>query len=213
MLCMGFTPLRPFTWAALLISSVISCSQAQQSRQKYWEETATETLWRGRYSNCDYGFYVSLGDGVVGHGRHSPAPNHGIYLSLPDMGDVHPVSHLPDRSIWIDAHYNVSDNRSLSGVAKYELALGDKARAASHVTSFKGTSLAGLRAIAYTVEYEGRNGRMVEQGVLALRSGVVYTIAVRSPTDTIAADREEFDRVRTGFKVLPIPKGQCSNDQ
>jgi hypothetical protein len=196
-------------WAGLLVFSV--ASEAQQARQHHWEETETETLWRGRHSNCDYGFYVSLGNGVVGHGTHSPAPNHGIYLSLPDVGNVHPATDALDRFVWVDAHYNVSDYRSLESVTKYELGVASEGKTAFRVVQRKPTTLGGLRAIAFTVDYEAHHRRVVEQRVLALRSGIVYTLAVQSLADSIAADREQFDQVRRGFTLLPIPQGECSN--
>jgi len=199
-------------WVALLVSNVAASSEAQQTRQRYWEETETETLWRGRYSNCDYGFYVSLGHGVVGHGTHSPAPDHGIYLSLPDVGNVNAAADARDRFVWVDAHYNVSDYRSLESVAKYELNVASEGKTAFRLVERKATTLSGLRAIAFTVEYEGHHGRVVEQGVIALRSGMVYTVAVQSLPDSIAADREQFEQVRRDFRLLPIPKGECSND-
>ncbi len=111
--------LHLLVWAALVLS-VVTDSKAQQAHKRYWEETKTETLWRGRYSNEDYGFYVSLSKGVVGHGNHSPSPNHGIYVSLPDVGNVNPA-YDADRSVWVDAHYNTSDYRSLGSVMKYEI--------------------------------------------------------------------------------------------
>jgi hypothetical protein len=211
MVCMRPRGLYLLVWAALLASSVATCSEAEHAPRRYWQETETETLWRGRYSNCDYGFYVSLGNGVVGHGTHSPAPNHGIYLTLPDVGNVNPVADALDRFVRVDAHYNVSDYRSLENVTKYELGIAREGKAAFQVIQRKATTLGGLRAIAFIVEYEGRNGRLVEQGVLALRSGIVYTVALQSLADSIAADREQFEQVRRGFILLPLPQGECSN--
>ncbi len=212
MLCMRARPLYLLVWVGLLVSGVAVGSEAQQARQTYWEETETETLWRGRYSNCDYGFYVSLGNGVVWHGTHSPAPNHGIYLPLPDVGNVNPAADALDRFIWVDAHHNVSDHRSLESVTTYELGVASEGKTAFRVVQRKPTTLGGLRAIAFTVEYEGHHGRVVEWGVLALRSSIVYTVAVQSLADSIAADREQFEQVRRGFTLLPIPQGECSNN-
>jgi len=210
MLCMKAGALYLLVWVALLASSV-TASEAQQARQRYWEETDKETLWRGRYSNCDYGFYVSLGNGVVGHGTHSPAPNHGVYLWLPDVGNVNPAGDALDRFVWVDAHYNVSDYRSLESVTKYELSIAGEGKTAFRVVQRKATTLAGLRAMAFTVEYEGPHGRVVEEAVFALRSDIVYKAAVQSLTDSIASDREQFEQVLKGFTLLPIPQGECSN--
>ncbi len=208
--CMRARASHLLVWAALLVLSVVADSKAQQAHQRYWEETKTETLWRGRYSNEDYGFCVSLGNGVVGHGAHSPAPNHGIYLSLPDVGNVNPAADALDRVVWVDAHYNVSDYRSLGSVTKYELGIASEGKTAFRIVQRKATTLGGLRAIAFAVDYEGSHGRMVEQGVLALRCGIVYTVSVQSFADFMAADQEQFDEIRKGFTLLPIPQKECS---
>src|SRR5206468_11883215 len=45
-------------------------AQHRSSPQRHWEET--ETIWRGRYTNCKYGYYVMLSSGVIAYGSHSP---------------------------------------------------------------------------------------------------------------------------------------------
>src|SRR6266511_595688 len=78
-------------------------SESNQAQHRYWQETESETLWWSRYSNCDYGFHVLLGDRVVAHGTLPPAPNHGFYVSLPDVGGTrtnYPTSDRDGRYIW-----------------------------------------------------------------------------------------------------------------
>src|ERR1700733_13532969 len=53
---------------------------------KRWTETPNETIWRETYGNCDHGYFVDLPPGVVGHGAHSPTPNHGILISADNPG-------------------------------------------------------------------------------------------------------------------------------
>lgn len=80
---------RAIIGIVLLLAVAASAGQNSShgvARKQYWEETESETLWRGRYANCDYGFYAMLPDGIVGHGSHSPSPNHGFLVALPDTG-------------------------------------------------------------------------------------------------------------------------------
>ncbi len=193
--------------ALLLLSLLFAFPLGAQHR---WEETASETIWRERYTNCDYGYYVSLPDGVVAHGTHSPAPNHGFYVSLPDVGNSSPHDDH-GRSIWVYAHYNVSDYHSLESVVKYEMRWTSE-KPALRVVQRKDSTLGGVPAVSFIVQYEGRHGSVTEQRIIALRSGVVYTVALRSLDENIAADREQFDKIRKGFTLLPLPKGECSND-
>jgi len=197
----------------LLLFFLSLTAQPGHPQQHHWEETVTETIWRERYTNCDYGYYVSLPAGVVAHGTHSPNPNHGIYVSLPDVGNVSPAADDHDRFVWVDAHYNASDYRSLASVVKYEMRGTSEGKAALRVVQRKASSLGGVPAVSFIVQYEGQHGRVTEQRVIALRSGVVYTVALQSLAKNIAADREQFDQIRRGFTLLPLPQGECSNDR
>ena len=174
---------------ALLVNSDAR-SEDHKSEHHHWQETATETLWRVRYSNCDYGFYVSLDDDIVGHGTHSPAPNHGIYVPLPDTSRTSPANYPLDRFVWVDAHYNASDYRSLRRVVKYELDEESEGKTGYSIVNLKPTTLGGLPAIGFTVKWNGPAGAIVESGTIALRSDIVYTVAVRSSDANITADRE-----------------------
>jgi hypothetical protein len=87
---------------------------------RHWTETKTETLWRTRYTNCDYGFYVLLDGGVVGHGTHSPNPNYGILIPLPDVGRTSSASDDEERFVSVDASYDMSDDQSLTAATSEE---------------------------------------------------------------------------------------------
>src|SRR6266568_4714934 len=80
-------------------------AQHRSSPQRHWEETETETIWRGRYTNCKYGYYVMLSSGVIAHGSHRPAPNHGFLVSLPDVGKTSEASVSDPRFLWVNAEY------------------------------------------------------------------------------------------------------------
>jgi hypothetical protein len=74
-------------WSALLISALVLATAVTGSQLKHWTETSQETIWRGRYKNCDHGYLVNLPPGVVGHDSLPPSPNHGFLVSAanPDI--------------------------------------------------------------------------------------------------------------------------------
>ena len=59
---------------------------------KHWSETPDETIWRGRYGNCDHGYFVNLSPGVIGLGSLPPSPNHGILISAKNPGTTTEVT-------------------------------------------------------------------------------------------------------------------------
>src|SRR5260370_31072755 len=82
-------------------------------------ENDIESLWTHTYANCDYGFYVILPKGYIGHGNHSPSPNHGFLIGLPDAGRTDVVSIGDKRFIWVNAEYNSFDLSSLKEAADW----------------------------------------------------------------------------------------------
>jgi hypothetical protein len=186
-------------------------SQNRNLQQRHWEQTQTETIWRDRYTNCDYGYYVLLPAGVIAHGSHSPSPNHGFLVPLPDVARTSYASINEERFVWVNANYNVSDYHSLAGVANYELDLMKAGESAFRVVERKSAKLAGLRAIYVRVVYETPKGRVVEQKVIALRSGIVYTIGLRTREAEYRPDDEQFREICKGLKLLRLPRGACTN--
>src|ERR1017187_9926639 len=79
-----------------------------QTRGIHWTETGSETQWRLRYGNCDYGYFVALAPGVVGHNTLPPSPNHGFMVALPDVGRTSYALNERRRFIWVDATYDVT---------------------------------------------------------------------------------------------------------
>src|SRR5271170_1290310 len=141
--------------------------------QRHWRETDSETLWTHRYNNCDYGYYVLLADGVVGHDTLPPSPNHGFRISLPDVGTTSYVLDKNERFIWVDASYNTNDAQSLADIAHEEE--GDQAK----IVVRTATEIAGLPAIRFKMEDASRNGKVfVEVETVALRAGIIYTIGM-----------------------------------
>jgi len=92
---------------------VIVCAvMAAAEGVRHWTETQTETIWRGRYKNCDYGYSVILPDGVVAHGDPSPSPNHGSLVSAKEPGITAQVMWAEARLIYVHSEYGVAESGS-----------------------------------------------------------------------------------------------------
>ena len=76
----------------LLPTLIFAISFAAYSQGKHRTETSDETIWRERYGNCDHGYFVNLPPGFIGHGSHSPNPNHGILISVKNPGTTTEVT-------------------------------------------------------------------------------------------------------------------------
>jgi hypothetical protein len=192
-------------FAVILFPVPAGTGFAQSGLQRHWRETDSETLWTQRYNNCDYGYYVLLPAGVVGHGTHSPSPNHGFSVPLPDVGTTAYVPEENDRFIWVDASYNVTDADSLADV----VAEREKGEAKTRVRT--ATKMAGVPAIQIKTESVSGDHIVVEVETVALRAGIIYTIGMRTPSAHIVGDEVEYRRILQGFRLLKLPRGVCSN--
>ena len=72
------------------------------AQSRHWTETPNETIWRGRYTNCDKGWAVDLPAGVVAHASLPPSPNHGFLISTVNPGTTAEVN--PDDPRIIDIY-------------------------------------------------------------------------------------------------------------
>jgi hypothetical protein len=171
---------------------------------RYWRETESETLWTTRYSNEEYGFCVLLHQGIIAHGTHSPTPNHGFLVSLPDIGRESQASPGETRFVWMDASYNTSEDQSLSGVASDQFRLMDDERGKPQFVEQRNTKLGGLTAIFFRSERPSPQGTAVEEQVIALRSGIIYTIGLQTAGADAADDEKQFRRILSGFRLLDL---------
>jgi hypothetical protein len=187
-------------------------AQRQVLQQRHWEETEKETIWRDRYTNCDYGYYVVLPLHVIAHGSHSPNPNHGFLISLPDVAKTSAASVNEQRFLWVNAEYNSSESHSLRGVGDYQFSLASRDKADVQVLERKSTTLGGLAAIMFEFKYGSANSHATEEEVIALRSGVVYEIGLRTRQADYDRDNQSFEQIQSGFKLLSLPQGECRND-
>jgi hypothetical protein len=202
-----------FLIASILISLPNVQSQTSHPRhfRRHWTETETETLWSIRYTNCDYGYFVLLGGWAVAHGTHSPNPNHGFVIPLPDIERKSPTTNDEDRFVWVDATYNTSEEDPSAGPNLEEAQDIDQTKNTSRIVEKKRVMLAGLPATFTRVERVTPQGTVIEEGVRALRSGIIYTISLETLQADFVNDDGEFRKIWDGFRLLRLPHGECSN--
>ncbi len=201
--------MRPIATAVLLFILCIS-SHAQHP----WENAKTETLWRQRYGNCDYGMFMLLPAGVVAHDTLPPSPNHGVAIPLPNVDSTSEIDiSKAARYVWVNAEYNSSDS-SLDSSSR-------QGTVAFYISSFlegkhgtvtkQSARLGSLPATRLKVIYQTRNGVVVEELIFAQRANIVYELGLKTTKTSYQEDRSRFGQLARGFRLSPLPKGECSN--
>jgi hypothetical protein len=192
---------------------VVAAAQDTPRQGSHWHLTDSESLWTARYSNCQYGYYFLLPTSVVAHAEHPPNPHHGFLVKLPDTSVTAEVTFdNSERLVWVNAEYNVTEKSRLNGVADYEIDITGRKKEHFNLTERRPTTLQGHSAIEFKAEYDSHKGRVTEQELIALRSGIVYELGLKTNTEHYAEDRRTYEQLLTGFRFMPIPKGECSNE-
>jgi hypothetical protein len=200
-----------------IVAALLALIAVAAAGQKHWEQTDAETLWRGRYRNCDRGYETTLPAGVVGHSGHAPSLNQGFVINLANAGTSRPFNLDGPRMIFVtdsDAPDNVDSPRAYFEQLDHDTPDG---------TSFsdvmvRDTRLGGLRAYSARMLRHSEKGIEVIEQVIAYRARgsslppVVIDITLRTTQKNAAGDRRIFLKVLQGFQWLPDPHGACSND-
>ena len=193
--------------------------QVFKETQKHWRETDSETLWIGRYGNCDYGSFVSLPKGVIAHGDKSPSPNHGFLVDLGSPDRVDFVGWEGRRRLGVNIQYWMESVKgrahpNLADSVERQLRLSREAHPKLRVRERIQTTLDGIPAWYIRMEFDKAGEEFVEVHLLALRSeqAIEYGVWMVTPKINYADDKLIFDQVVGGFKVAKIPHGECSND-
>jgi hypothetical protein len=105
----------------------------------------------------------------------------------------------------------MSDDQSLTAAISKEEQTEREARGQSRTNAHRPTRLAGLKAIRSTVESPSVKGAVIDEGVGAARSGIVYTISLHTTQQYISIDEVQFNKILSGFRLLKLPQGECSN--
>jgi hypothetical protein len=204
--------MRKIAITVVFALGAIAGAQKRSAQLRHWLLTDNETLWIGRYSNCQYGYYSLLPAGVVAHAEHPPSPHHGFMINLPDVGVRTEVTFdNSDRFIWVNAEYNVTEESTLAGVSDYQIDLTSGRKENFKLVERRQAKLQTVPATRFKAEYDSPKGRVIEEEIVVLRSGVVYELGLRTLAPDYEADRERLEQTLRGFRFTQTPAGQCWN--
>lgn len=195
---------------ATIVTLILSTSassrigESDQDKQGMFKESDSESLWRGWYAHCDYGFYVVLPDEFVAHSELPPNPNHGFLVGLPDPATTQPVSAEDQRFIYVTAEYNSSEAQTLGDVVDYLIDLTGRGKHRFKVIERQPLKFHDLRAIQSRVEYAAPPDTVVEEEIAVLRAGIIYEIGLRTTKASYGVDKGPFERIKAGFRFWRI---------
>jgi hypothetical protein len=182
----------------------------------HWRETANETIWMGKYSNCDHGYYVLLPSGVIGHsGSLPPAPNHGFQIDLANRSKTLAVQPNSVRTFWV---WDSPGFESESGDSKPVDSPGDTQSAgttgASQFLRRTFLRVGGQKAVHIHSSLKNGEDLLLEDDVnfYSADAKTEYQFKLITPKADYAADKHLFDQVLAGFRFTTIPDSECSND-
>ncbi len=184
------------------------------TQQRHWTQTADETIWNSKYTNCDKGYAVELPTGVVAHASLPPNPNHGFLISALAPETTSEVTLDAERLVGVYDTYDAMEYGSAQAYLREEFEHAGSIEVLAHGD----TKFRGLPA-AY-VHYRKKNGDIAieTEEIVIFRTHpknsvpIFYTIWLRTPSPHYEEDRKLYQQVRDGFHLIPIPRGECSND-
>lgn len=160
----------------------------------------SESLWTGRFSDCDYRYYVLIPDGFVAHADRPPQRLHEVRFGLPDTSAADVVTLDDERIISVRARSNESEFKSLKGFADHVLDALGRGKSGFEVKEQQSSRLDGEPAMLLKVEYNSPDGRVLEEELLSLHLGVLYEIGLRTTSEHYDSDDKNFLKVVDGFK-------------
>ena len=199
--------------SALLLTGAADAQQAPHfmARGKM-RLTASESLWTGRFSDCDLRYYVLIPDGFVAHGNRPPGHLHTIRFGLPDTATTAVVRFDDERFVSATARPNELQFKSLEEFADQALHFLGKEKSGFEVTARESSVLDGEPAVRLRVEYDDPGGSVVEEKLLAMRLGVLYEIGLRTTAEHYDSDSQNFAKVAAGFRFWRIYRCYGTNN-
>jgi hypothetical protein len=201
----------------LPLALTFAIASTAYSQGKHWTETQDETIWRGRYGNCDHGYSVNLPPGVIGHGSRSPSPNHGILISAANPGTTSEVTQGESRLIDV---YDSNDAAGIGSPENYVREYDLKAKSAGEKITMlerRQTDFGGARALyVHFRKASGESTSEIEELVVYKAPRGIgptfYIILLRTTPEFYSRDHLLYLQIREGLTFAAVPDGECSND-
>lgn len=193
---------------------IIALSTIALNQQRSWRETGTETVYIGKYANCDYGYLVLLPKGIVGHGSKAPGSNHGITVNLENPASDGPVPESMVRYIEVYNAYNLGKANSLREIVGEERQAQRKLHKDVSMSEPASRLLGELPALEFHSSFRESTSRIIERDIVAYRreGNILYHLQLVTTPESDSQDGRAFDRVAAGFRLMRLPTGKCSND-
>jgi hypothetical protein len=110
----------------------------------------------------------------------------------------------------VEANDNSSEAATVDEVADYYVEITGEDKRNFRVAKRLPAKLATLPALQSTMEYDGPEGRAMEEQRVALRTNTVYTVGLLTLPDHYSEDRQRFDQIAAGFRLAPVGKWNCA---
>ena len=204
--------LRGIKLIGVVIIGISSYANAQghSKTSQNWQLTTHETIWTARYDNCEYGYFSLLPEGVVAHAEHPPNPHHGFLINSADLGSKDFMSaYDSNRFVWVNAKYNATDAFTLADISDFEIDVAKADKKNPTLVERHRSKLQSVPATRFRIAYASMEGQMAQEEIVALRSGIIYTLGLRTPVEHYAQDREKMEQALSGFRFYRKPL-ECS---
>jgi hypothetical protein len=164
-----------------------------------------EIQYKGRYSNPNYGFSVSIPGQLEGTSPSPPLPQHGIRVMLSaTQAEAH---------VWVSGSYNSAEYPSLQEAANATLSYLKKDSADLQVVEQRPTVLGGLKSVRLIVKYISKTSGdlLIWDELIALRrrkeeTGIVYEMGLITTESRYSIDKKTFDDMIKSWRLHPLPK-------
>jgi hypothetical protein len=200
-----------------VLISIFATAFAANPQGKHWTETPDETIWRGRYGNCDHGYFVILPSGVIGHDLRSPSPNHGILISAKNPSMTTQVTMAESRLVDVHDSLDAGELGSPRAyVEQYDLK-PDSASESVTILERRDTKFRGSAALY--VHYRKANDHFTseveELVVYRVTTGIgpsFYVVMLRTTPEFFSRDHTLYLQIRNGLNFVRVSPGECSNE-
>jgi hypothetical protein len=129
-----------------------------------------------------------------------PRRLHGVLFGLHETSTTDVVTIDNERFISVMASSNEFAFKSSKEFVNHVLDHLREGKTGFEVKARQSSSLDGEPATKWRVEYDDPDGRVVEEELLSLRSGVLYEIGLRTTPQHYDTDDQNFAKVVDGFR-------------
>ncbi len=201
----------------ILLAACATAWGQSASPATHAHESADETAWTGRYSDCEDGFYVLLPAGVIGHATRTSGPNQGFAVNVAAPASSATFNSGDSlRFVEVVSYYDLEDHgESSSDTIDYYLSLGALSAEKDFVTLGRESSkLLGMSAKREQVRWMENGVTVRRDRIIAYRaaSGILYQLTLQSPEKTFAGDEVLFNRIVARFHLSKLPNDGCSSN-